>query len=298
MKKYTFLSIILIAFYGLVACDSTISVTPLPYESKLSIQCLITPNEKPVLYLYQTVPYFDPKVSLKQLFIPKAKIVLSSILGNETLLPDSSFNIIRCEYDYFYSGKNPIKVNTQYSLLITYNGVEYSATATTNQTIVGINQITYLPLFSDVYGEHEGIKVDFKDKLGITNFYRYEMSRVIKDTIFKAETQYSPCTVGKTNFVREVGRSVYPDKNLDGETITFTFEPTYKHKLNQVGYIKLQSVDKSIYEFYDNLDRQKLAQFNPFVEPVFIKPGQFGSKAIGVFGAYVLSDSVRFVFPE
>ncbi|MEO6406376.1 MAG: hypothetical protein ABIY51_00165 [Ferruginibacter sp.] len=56
-------------------------------------------------------------------------------------------------------------------------------------------------------------------------------------------------------------------------------------------------VDKNIFNFYDNLDRQKLAQFNPFVEPVFIIPGQF-KDAIGVFGAYAVSDSVLFVYPE
>ncbi len=43
--------------------------------------------------------------------------------------------------------------------------------------------------------------------------------------------------------------------------------------------------------------RQKLAQYNPFVEPVFIIPGQF-KDAIGVFGAYAVSDSVLFVYPE
>jgi len=60
----------------------------------------------------------------------------------------------------------------------------------------------------------------------------------------------------------------------------------------------LQTVDKNVFNFYDNLDRQKLAQYNPFVEPVFIVPGQFEGKAIGVFGAYAVSDSALFVYPE
>ena len=38
-------------------------------------------------------------------------------------------------------------------------------------------------------------------------------------------------------------------------------------------------------------------QFNPFVEPVFIAQGQF-KNAIGVFGAYAVSDSVLFIYPE
>ena len=80
--------------------------------------------------------------------------------------------------------------------------------------------------------------------------------------------------------------------------MTFVFEPAYLHQEGQEAYISLQTVDENIYRFYDNLDRQKQAQYNPFVEPVFITDGQFGNKAIGVFGAFTVSDSVRFVFPE
>lgn len=77
----------------------------------------------------------------------------------------------------------------------------------------------------------------------------------------------------------------------------FYIEPNYSHKKGDSTYIKLESVDRNIFNFYDNLDRQKLAQYNPFVEPVFSIPGQF-TKAVGVFGAYTVSDSVLFVYPE
>ena len=77
----------------------------------------------------------------------------------------------------------------------------------------------------------------------------------------------------------------------------FTLLPITILTLSDSDYIRLQSVNKNIFNFYDNLDRQKLAQYNPFVEPVFIMPGQF-KNAIGVFGAYVVSDSVLFVYPE
>lgn len=80
--------------------------------------------------------------------------------------------------------------------------------------------------------------------------------------------------------------------------MTFVFEPNFSHKNKDNAYIRLQTVDKNIYNFFDNLDRQKLAQYNPFVEPVFIVPGQFGDKAIGVFGAYAVSDPVLFIYPE
>jgi len=147
-----------------------------------------------------------------------------------------------------------------------------------------------------LYGEHEGIVVGYTDKPGEQNYYRYEMGRMIDSSVTNG-TVKSVCTFGQKYYVKEIGRTVYSDKNVDGLPVTFTFEPTYSHKLNDSAYIRLQSVDRNIFNFYDNLDRQKLAQFNPFIEPVFIAPGQF-KNAIGVFGAYALSDSVLFVYPE
>jgi hypothetical protein len=98
--------------------------------------------------------------------------------------------------------------------------------------------------------------------------------------------------------VRELGRSVYNDQGLDGQQIKLVIEPAYTHRAGQRGLVSVQSIDQNAYAFFDQLDRQKLAHFNPFVEPVFLKPGQFGSKAIGYFSAMVKSNAVSFTFPE
>lgn len=50
--------------------------------------------------------------------------------------------------------------------------------------------------------------------------------------------------------------------------------------------------------FFDQLEKQKVAQLNPFVEPVFLRDGQFGSKAIGYFSAMNKSNPVTFIYPE
>lgn len=284
----------------LSGCERVITVPTVPYAGKLSIQSLITPGQVPTVYANRTVPYFDARVLAGQLFMRSAQVSMSSSAGSEVLQPDSAFNPVRCEQEYFFRGKLPIRANQTYTLTIRYEGAIYTATATTNQHRVNLDKVGYVTTFTDVYGEHEGIVFTLTDPVGTGDYYRYDMGRVIPDTVISAGgSVVSPCTIGKPTFVREVGRSVYTDQNNDGSTITFTIEPSYHHKKNQVAYVRLQTVDKAIYEFYDNLDRQKLAQFNPFVEPVFLKnSGQFGPNAFGVFGAYALSDSVRFVFPE
>jgi hypothetical protein len=280
-----------------ISCEKTITIKQQPYQSKLSIQGLITPNQKPQIYLNRTVPYFDPKVNTRELTVDNAIVTLNDGTTKYTLSFDSSYNYHYCRYDYFYVNSQNILANKTYTLNVVFNSVTYSAQATTSQSKVPVTSTSYVKIFKDLYGEHEGVIVGYTDKLSEENYYRYEMSRMIDSSVKSVDAVKSSCTFGQKYFVKEIGRTIYSDKNVEGLALTFTFEPNFSHKLNDTAYIRLQTVDKNIYTFYDNLDRQKLAQYNPFVEPVFIAPGQF-KDAIGVFGAYAVSDSVVFVYPE
>ncbi|MDQ2719872.1 MAG: DUF4249 domain-containing protein [Bacteroidota bacterium] len=281
----------------IISCEKTITVKQQPYQSKLSIQGLITPNQSPRIFINKTVPYFDPKVNARELTVDNANVTLNDGTSTFTLSFDSGYNYHYCHYDYFYSGLQNIRANTTYTLTIIFNGTTYSAQAITNQSMVAITSLSYVQKFKDLYGEHEGIIVGYNDKPGEENYYRYEMGRMIDSSVKSVDAVKSSCTFGEKYYVKEIGRTVYADKNVDGKSLTFTFEPNYSHKKSDSTHIKMESVDKNIFNFYDNFDRQKLAQYNPFVEPVFINPGQF-TNAIGVFGAYAISDSVLFVYPE
>ncbi len=285
---------------AVIACTKDISIPIQPYDSKLSIQCLITPGKAPKAFVYQSVPFFDANVLPVELFASNATVMLSSPDGVELLHRDSSWNAFRCYYEYFFSGQIPVLANKTYTLSIIYRGETFSASTITDRRTVQLDSVTYVPKFKDLYGEHEGIVLHFKDPVGTGDYYRFDMGRTFApiDTVFGPGKEVSPCALDKTNWLQEIGRTVYSDKDIDGESYTITVEPTYKHKLGQVGYVRLQSMDKAAYDFYDQFDRQKLSQTNPFVEPVFILPGQFGAKAFGVFDAYAVSDSIRFVYPE
>lgn len=297
MKSKNIFSVSLFCGLGLlVACEKTIFVKPLVYSNQISIQGLITPNERPRLYLSLTVPYFSAKSTNAQLFIRNAKVKLTSVGESEILMADSTYSPFRCTYEYFYIGKNIIKANQSYQLDIETNGQNFTATATTNLPIVSVENITYVKAFKDVYGEHEGIVIDFNDK-ALNAYYRYTMAKYIDSSARNAEGLKSPCLGVKPEKILEIGRTLYPTKNINNSFLTIVAEPTYKHKNGEIGYIRLQTTDKNIFDFFDQLDRQKLAQYNPFVEPVFLKPTQF-KNAVGVFGAYSVSDSVKFVYPE
>ncbi|GAB2798025.1 hypothetical protein GCM10027275_49420 [Rhabdobacter roseus] len=287
--------VIWLAVTGLLACEKNISVPPQPYVSTVSIQSLLSPGERPVLYFDRTVPYFDAKQSNVHLFIRDAQVTITAGDVVDRLIPDSSYNGFRCSYEYFYRGKLPVKSNADYRLNIQWQGQNYTATASTDLPVTPIDSVSYVSSFKDLYGDHEGIVINFKDQNRPATYYRYTMARSIDSTVHDATGLKSPCLTDQKVRVLEIGRTVYPSRG--NAELTIVAEPTYLHKKGDVGYIRLQTMDRHTYDFYDQLDRQKLAQFNPFVEPVFLKPTQF-SNAIGVFGAIAVSDSVRFMYPE
>ena len=296
-KLKIFYSILL--FVGLVSsCQKDIKIAPLLYESQLSIECILYPGKVPQLYLSNSVPFFDPSSSPSQLFV-KGAIVTITGSSIDNLVADSVFDNFRCRWVPFYKGSIPAVIGQTYTLSVTYQGKTYSSSTTINQPKATISSTDFVHSFHDVYGDHEGVIMNFNDIAGSENFYRFQMNRTVDSTVYGASNLglvHSTC-IGSGQFsYSEFGRSIYFDTGLDGQNMQFVIEPALKHKQGDVTYLFLQSLDKSSAEFYDNIDKQKLAQLNPFVEPVYLKTKIEG--CIGVFGSAVISDSVLFIYPE
>ncbi len=283
----------------LISCEKEIAIKQQAYTSKPSIQCLITPGQIPKLYLNSTLPYLSPTVSLRQMFVADATVTLESNGITDKLVPDSVFQIFFGTYSYFYKGSKPIQANQKYNLVINSKGVNYSATASTVQQPFKLDSVTYIETFKDIYGEHEGVVFHLKVNPATTNYYRYEMHRMADTTTYWGADKFkSPILKNnETTNVTEIGRTIFSDAGFSGGTFTFAIEPVFSHKKGVAAYVFLQICDKNIFDFYDELDKQMLAQQNPFVEPVFLVSRQF-KNAYGVFGSYAVSDSVRFVYPE
>lgn len=291
-------SIFLLVILLFNSCQKDIKIAPLPYESQLSIECILYPGKVPQLYLSKSVPFFDSNSTPSQLFVHDAVV---TITGNsvDNLVADSVFDNFRCRWVPFYKGSIPAVIGETYTLSVTYAGKTYTSTTTINQPKATISSTDFVHSFHDVYGDHEGVIMNFNDIAGSENFYRFQMNRVVDSTVYGASNLglvHSTC-IGSGHFnYTELGRSIYFDKGLDGQSMQFVIEPALKHKQGDVTYLFLQSLDKNSAEFYDNIDKQKLAQLNPFVEPVYLKTKIEG--CIGVFGSAVISDSVLFIYPE
>ena len=299
----TILTPLLVISITLFSCEKVITIQPPSYFGKVSIQSMIEPDSVPIVYFNRTVPYFGKDVALGSLAIRNAMIKITGNSGTDILKFDSVFSKTYCQYDYFYKGSIPIQLNQTFTLSISTGANTYTATASTSLSKATIDSTSFTPAFKDLYGEHEGVIVYFRDLPSQINYYRYEMTRYVDSSTQQAGPKLpaSTCldrTTKDSVLVHELGRSVYTDQGQTGQPIKIVIEPAYTHKEDTKGTIYIQTIDKNAYDFFDQLDKQKLAQYNPFVEPVFLREGQFGSRAIGYFSAMVKSNPAGYIFPE
>jgi hypothetical protein len=295
-SKISNLAIVIIFFIG---CQKDINIPQPPYDSKVSIQSLIEPDSLPKVYLYHTVPFFDPRIFNAQLVLREAEVKILGDGNVDILHLDSIYDKVNCDYNFWFVGSIPIQSNIEYTLDISYNNQSYVAKTTTNLLASSIDSVSYVQKFNDLYGEHEGVVTYFKDAPGQDNYYRYEMIRPIDASLKHASIALSTACLGSdTVSVLEYGRSVYNDINLDGQQVKIVIEPAYTHREGIKTKVRIATIDKNAYEFLDQIDKQKLGVYNPFVEPKFLIDGQFGKNAIGYFGSMKRSVEVDFTFPE
>lgn len=294
--KISYLAIFI--FTLLLSCQKDIQIKTLPYSTQLSIECILTPGQKPQCFVSFSEAFFSDNSTPSDLFVHGAVVTINGVT-NDALVEDSTYDKFRCRWVPFYRGSILPVIGETYTLKVEYNGQTYTATTTISQQQVSITNTSYVSVFHDVYGEHEGVVLDFTDIAGSENFYRYQMNRLIDSSVYGASNLgliHSQCTFGEFFHVKEFGRSVYYDTGIDGQSMQFVIEPAFKHKTGDTAYVMIQSLDAKSAAFFKNIDQQKLSQLNPFVEPVFLQTQIPG--CIGVFGSSVVSDSVLFVYPE
>lgn len=280
------------ALMTLISCEKNTVVAPLPYDTQLSVECILVPGETPILHLGETVAYFDSLVSNLDLFVDDAIVTIRSEGVIDTLVSASRFNSYRCRDEFFYQGSIAITQGKKYHLQIEHGGDIYEADTEMNVDPAHIDSVSYVTAFVDLYGEHEGVVVSYTDLPNQRNQYRYRMDRILDPAENPEVPNCSPNPYAAT----EIGRSVYFDTHIDGASLTIVIEPAFKHIEGNEGIVRLQTLDLASARFFNDLDLQKNAKINPFIEPVFIRSNISG--AFGIFGASNYSAPVSFIFPE
>lgn len=299
MKARIFLlSVFIIVLHE--SCKKNITINfPADHQSKVFIEGMLYPGQKPQIFISTSNPFFSSKVTPQQVFARGAVVKITSGSSVDVLVADSTYNKFRCRWEPFYHGNIAAEYGKVYTLEVSFEGKTYTASTTINQKKVAIESIEYTPEFFDVYGGHDGVIIKITDRPGAGDYYRFQMNRMIDTSVKHAHVLdgfINTCAGDNELFpVTDIGRIVFSDENADGQKITMSIEVTYEYDKDDEGWVFIQSLDKNSAEFYKDLDDQLQAIYNPFVEPVFINSKIPG--AIGVFGSAVLSDSVLFVYP-
>ena len=248
MKIISGISVILITVI-FFSCQKNITIAPPSYQDKPSIQSMLEVDSVPVVYFNRTVPYFGNDLSLQALAIRNAVIKITSNGITDNLRFDSVYSKTYCQYDYYYKGSIPVQLNKIYTLTVVRGSDTYTATTSTNLSKATIDSTSFTPVFKDLYGEHEGVIVYFKDLPSQVNYYRYEMVRYV-DTSTKLAGPSLPASTclakdrKDSTLVHELGRSVYSDFGQPGQQIKIVIEPAYTHKRGTRGKIYIQTIDK------------------------------------------------------
>jgi hypothetical protein len=81
------------------ACDTVLPVYPAQnFESKVVIEGILYPGQASKIYVSRSLPFFDERVTLQQVFARGAIVTLSDDTGSEVLKADSSFEKFRCRW--------------------------------------------------------------------------------------------------------------------------------------------------------------------------------------------------------
>ncbi len=297
--KFLFIPIVVLLITG---CKKNISVNfSQTHNSKIFIEGMLYPGKVPQIFISKSNSFFSAKITPQQVFARGAVVKITSGNVVDILVADSVYNKFRCRWEPFYRGNIAAVFGNTYKLEISFEGKNYTAGTTINQSPVTIESIVYTPQFFDVYGSHDGVIVTVTDHPGTTDFYRFQMNRIIDTSTHHAhvlDVFKNTCVTSPTEKfpVKDIGRIIFNDENADGQKIIMSIEVTFEYKKNDTAWVFMQSLDANAAAFYKDLDEQLQAIQNPFVEPVFINSKIPG--AIGFFGSAVLSDSVRFIYPR
>ncbi|MEO5675814.1 MAG: DUF4249 family protein [Chitinophagales bacterium] len=183
------------------------------------IECILNPGKEPRLYLNTTQPFFDSNTLPQDIFARGAMATITGTAGTDILTPDSLFDKFRCRWIPYYQGTIAVQQGNTYTLDVSYQGKTYTAQTTISSPKVEIDSILYVAAFYDLFGGHDGVQVFFTDATGTENFYRFQMNRMIDNTIHHAHvfgTLPNTCAAPDELFpVIDLGRTIYNDNGAD-----------------------------------------------------------------------------------
>ena len=301
--KYTIIvfSLLIGLTFCLFSCQKDIDLKMVDtHISQLYVESILYVGESPKVFLSKSVNFFNEKVTPQEVFARNAVVEISDGSQVYLLQQDSTFDKFRCRWNPFYTSNFIVAPNATYQLTVRHEGQEITGETSTTLKTIEVEEVEYTPFFYDVYGDHDGVIVRFKDVIGEGDFYRFQMDRWIDNTRFHAHVfdGFINTCVGNNElfFVSDLGRSIFSDSKIDGTNFELYLEVSFEYLKGDTATVYMQTLDINAARFYDTLDKQLESINNPFVEPTFLDSTVKGG--VGVFGSAIRSEGVNFVYPQ
>lgn len=301
LKRDNYFFVLGVAFLFLSSCQKVVDIKLSDqHESQLFVESILFVGEQPKVFLSQSLPFFNEKVTPQETFVRGAEVEIRTSDEVFLLQPDSTYDKFRCRWHPFYGGDFLVESGRVYELVIRYGNQEVRGQTSTDLRPVSIEDVEYTAEFFDVYGGHDGVIVRFKDTPGAGDNYRFQMDRWIDNTRFHAHVFDGfeiPCVEdGELFFVSDLGRSIFSDFEIDGTDFELYLEVSFEYLEGDSATIYMQTLDDNAASFYQDLDKQLESIQNPFVEPAFLHSTVEGG--FGVFGAGIRSEPWYFEYPQ
>jgi hypothetical protein len=279
-----------------LSCEKAISFKPVRQAPKLVVEATIEDGKYPLVYLTTSLDFFS-KISvqaLSQSFVHGAEISISNGILTQKLREYSTQTegYLLTYYTIDSAGNGEVfrgELGKEYSLKITADGKEYTATTTIPQLTKQINSL----YFETNVDKHDSTKIAlfarFSDPPGLGNYIRY-FTRVDEEPYYPGlNSVYDDQVIDGKSYNAQVDKGVDRNKSIDFNNYAFF------HKGDTIT-IKLCNIDKGVFDFWKTMEYSYSGIGNPFSSPTKVI-GNISNDALGYFGGYAVQYS-SIIIPE
>ncbi len=289
-KKYSIrVTALFLLAVGLLytSCEKEVNIDFPEGEPVVVVEGYVENGQIPYVVLTNTVPFLG-KLSpdeFEKYFISGADVTITDGINTAKLveykLPDLGFTVYSLDTaDIFNSAKLIGKEGRTYSLSVTVNGKNYTA-STTILPVVPLDSIWVEPKRSD--SNLVQLMCRLSDPAGAVNFYR-GLTRRNNDPVFDTgfRSVYLDIIVNGKSFNFSLDRGKADFANND----TADFEKYGYFERGDTIYVKWCAIDKPQFDFWDTFDSQGSSLGNPFSAPLKIKSNIVGKGSTGIWASY------------
>lgn len=274
--SYIYFMIILIMIFG-SSCNDDLNIDIPEPDDKIVIDGWIEQNKKATVFLTANSPYFSAidSASLRDLVLTRAKVTIDD--GKDTEILILRKNEIYFPPFFYQSNRITGEIGNTYTITAEYGGrIAWATTIITEP--VDIDTVFFeLAAGEDSLGV---IQIEFTDPGEVKNFYRILTKREGIDDKFTStlamafDDKYFPGRKAEFTLFRAPSSYI-----IEGEGDNY-------YRLGDTVVIKLCTISKEHFEFWNSYQEEILNVANPFAASLTEVVSNVEGDGLGVWGGY------------